>query len=89
MEYLDKEDRKHQKSDYYMAQIAAEIRRGIEAQKEHPRPVKVEDFLVKYEDEVESKKPKSKEVSKTEKIASSKKAWFTVTGINKKGKRNG
>lgn len=46
LQYLEWAERRDTKSDYYLAQIAAEVRRGYV---KSPRQVKVKDFLLKMQ----------------------------------------
>jgi len=69
LEFLQWEDRQHAKSDHYMAQIAAEIRR---ANVKNPGRIKVQDFLFKW-----------REVTAVEsKSEASKKTWASALKIN-------
>ena len=63
------------KMDYYLAQVAAEVRRS---RVEDPRKVETEDLLitfVKRKDEVK--------LSKKEAAARSKSVWFGILGLRK------
>jgi len=68
IEYLALVNRRNEKRDLYLAQIAAEVRRGYV---KHPGKVKAEDFLL-------GEKPKQ------ERSADSKKMWFAALGIDPK-----
>ena len=45
MAYLEQDQTDHRREDYYMAQVAAEIRRG---NSKKPQKIRVDDFLLKY-----------------------------------------
>lgn len=47
MEFLKWDESRNTKADYYLAQIAAEVRRSAV---KHPRKVKVKDFLLRMSD---------------------------------------
>ncbi len=64
------EDQKRTKQDYYLAQIAAEVRRG---QVKHPRQVKLSDFLMRETDPVQDDLAKK-----------SKQAWLAAVGLQRK-----
>jgi len=59
------------RNDYFLAQIAAEIRRGIA---KNPKSVKLKDFLMKF-----VRKEKS---AKTSDMNTSKSFWKALTGIS-------
>ena len=69
LEFLQWEEKQHVKCDYYMAQIAAEVRRS---NVKSPGRIKVQDFLFKWRGvtAVESKS------------IASKKAWASALKIN-------
>lgn len=69
LEYLQWEENKHTKEDFYLAQIAAEVRRG---HVEFPRKVKVQDFLVQ----------RPHDGSPQSKMKHSKQAWATYLAID-------
>lgn len=74
LEYLDKEVHEFHREDWYMAQIASEIRRGIVS---NPRSVKLKDFILKFTGGSEAARNPM----------SSKKTWLSIFGI--KEKKNG
>jgi len=47
LEFLDWDEKHHSKSDYYLAQIAAEVRRSFV---KNAKKVKTNDFLLQYKD---------------------------------------
>lgn len=67
LEFLRWEEDRHTKSDYYMAQVAAEIRRS---NVKNPRKVRVQDFLLKSDPVI------------AKKSADSKKVWAAALKIN-------
>jgi len=76
MQYLILEKNKvldTDKLDYYLAQIASEVRRSFV---KNPATVKTSDFILKFENS-NSKKPLTKE----EATAMSKRYWFSITGL--------
>jgi len=70
--FLGKEEERQTKQDYYLAQIAAEIRRGIV---KVPKSVKVKDFLIEVQ-----VTPKEKE-----KMKKSKSFWLGIAKVKPKG----
>lgn len=58
--FLGKEEARHTKQDFYLAQIAAEIRRGWV---KNPKTVKIKDFLAEVESTPGPSKPGSKSKS--------------------------
>lgn len=64
----EKDITEHGKMDYYMAQIAAEVRRSFV---KHPNKVRAKDFLMKFE----LKNPVSKNEENVDKMARSKTFW--------------
>lgn len=56
--FLQIEDNRETKMDYYLAQIAAEVRRG---QAKNPKLVKVKDFIVQFMTPQQSKAKYSKD----------------------------
>lgn len=59
LNFLSKEEERDTKQDYYLAQIAAEVRRG---QVKHPNKIHVKDFLVKMVTQAQAKAAKSKQI---------------------------
>jgi hypothetical protein len=76
--YLEQLEKKHTPEHYYLAQVAAELRRTIA---KDPEKVKVTDFLLQYEKQVEAPKPVT-QVEGLERMRRSKSAWFAACGIN-------
>ena len=80
MEYLkSEEERKFKepnKQDLYMAQIAAEVRRGVV---QHPEKVQLKDFLFDF-DNAKAKKDMPA-VTKEEETQISKACWFGALGM--------
>jgi hypothetical protein len=68
MEFLSQEEERDTKRDYYLAQIACEVRRGYV---KDPKKVKVDDFLVHFK----KQGPKAKD---------SKSIWMGALGFKKK-----
>jgi len=82
MEYLDNEDRKNSKQEYYLAQIALEVRRNWA---KNPNSYKLDDFLFK----VDKKPPvKTKEGEADVNLDTYKNFWFVGTGYKQKIKEN-
>ncbi len=63
-----------EKQDYYLAQIASEVRRSFV---KNPQNVKTSDFILSFKDSKKEQKPMSKE----EAVANSKRYWFGITGF--------
>ena len=61
MVYLDEEESRFKKQDYYLANIAAEIRRSFV---KHPEKVKTESFLMQFKKKVRTGKLSIKERTK-------------------------
>lgn len=77
-EYLAQEFNRPNRQDYYLASIAAEVRRGSMNCK-HPNKVKLKDMVLKFETEEDQK-------TSQEADAQSKKFWFAFTGYEVEGK---
>jgi hypothetical protein len=74
----------HTKQDYYLAQIACEIRR---IGKKHPERIKLKTFLLEFE-RLDEKKPEE-ELTQEEYTARSKAAWLGGLGVlDKKPKKS-
>lgn len=71
--FLNKEEERQTKQDYYLAQIAAEIRRG---QVKSPRSIKVKDFLVQVTTAATPQQEKKTERSKS--------FWMGLAGVKQK-----
>ena len=77
--YLDWKDTKEfNRSDHYLAQIAAQIERG---QVKHPEKVTVQSKILKFT------KDGDKQVEAKNGVQNSKNYWMALAGI--KGKKNG
>ena len=74
-EYLGKEFMVARREDYYLAQIAAEIRRTIS---KYPKKIKLQDFLLKFKNK---KRDKMSELDLKEKTRRSKSFWKALVGI--------
>lgn len=87
-EYFGAEEKDVRKEHYYLAQIAAEVRRGIS---KRPKSIKLEQFLLKFE----RKKQESLLLTKKEKqkrAERSKSVWLAYVNAfysNKKKRING
>lgn len=77
MEYLDREESQHDKMDYYLAQIAAEVRRSYV---EKPKKVRIQDLMLKFE----QPSPK-KEMDLDSMTRSHKQFWFASLGLKNDG----
>jgi hypothetical protein len=81
-QYLDIENTVHSKLDWYLAQIAAEVRRTIS---KDPKQIKASDLLLKFErKEATSSIPTA---TKKDGWKVSKAAWMTGLGIKKPSAR--
>jgi len=68
--FIEWDEKRHTKLDWYLAQITAEIRRGLVS---NPKNVKAKDFLIELVDAKQSTK-----------VAQSKQAWLGAVGIKRK-----
>ena len=75
--FLDEEVNAFHREDYYLAQIAAEIRSGYV---KNPNSVKISQFLLEFT----SSQPQ-KEKSREEYLKQSKSAWLGAVGIKQEG----
>ena len=71
---------KFSSENYYLAQIAAEVRRGLV---KRPRNVRIADFLLKFKREKKAYKPVE---DNTQNISNSKSFWMTLVKSFKKQK---
>ena len=71
--YLDTEVNRFHRQDYFLATIAAEIRRSYVKK---PRDVKIGDFLLEFE---------TSDVVQKHSAQESKNFWFSALGITKEG----
>ena len=78
MLYLEMEEERHTKQDYYLAQIAAEVRRP---NIKNPSKLQVEDMLLKFEKRDRMKK----EVSVETMTANHKQFWMASVGLKSDG----
>jgi len=78
MEYLESELKEFQKQDYYLAQIAAEVRR---ANVKNPKAVKLSDFLLSFTHEKKAEKAIEEDAKKG--IERMKQFWNSVVGIGR------
>jgi hypothetical protein len=70
------------KQDFYLAQIAAEVRRSW-VSKESRQSVKTEDFVIKFQTKTPRKK-KAQETDSRYSMQVSKAAWLAAVGLGKK-----
>lgn len=77
MLYFTLEPNFFHREDYYLAQIAAEIRRSLV---KNPKEVDIKSFLLHFT----QKKEKEKDDSIQTKTAKSKAFWFTLVGAGKR-----
>lgn len=76
MEYLEQEVNDFHREDYYLAQIAAEIRKTFS---KNPAAVRTEKMLLKFK--TSGKSPKaSSDMSKEDRIERSKSFWSALVG---------
>jgi len=79
--YLDDEELNgFHREDYYLANIAAEVRRSFV---KDPAKIKMESFLIKFKKGAKLKRPKK---TKEEKIRESKAFWMSLAGMPKRKK---
>jgi len=77
LQYMDWEETVYRsKTDYYMAQIAAEIFRTVA---KDPKTVRTDKFLLKFVTSVQK-------VARADAIKASKMRWFAITGFKGKVK---
>jgi len=96
MTFFEMERSSFHREDYYLAQIAAEVRRSIVKK---PQEVQVQDFLLKFSPRLKKEEenwmkenPDTMEEGETEELSKvpesclqkSKNYWFTLLGIEKK-----
>jgi len=81
MEYLDWEINAFDKTCYYLAQIAAEVRRPNMPK---GKTVKLEDFIIKFSSKKEEEKPLKDVQTRANKM---KQFFFGLTGFTGKGKK--
>jgi len=74
-EYLEQDLVISKREYYYLAQIAAEIRRTIS---KHPKRIKLQDFLLKFRND---KKVNNSMLSVEERTKKSKSFWKALVGI--------
>jgi hypothetical protein len=76
-EYFEKELNMPRREDYYLAQVAAEVRRGIA---KTPASVKTNHFLLKFTTEEKKPIPIS-EAEIQQRTANSKAKWFAIANM--------
>lgn len=69
VEFLGLEERRQDKTDFYFAQLAAEVRRGTV---KNPKSVKMKDFYVSYTDPIKA----------ADRMKKSKAGWGAVFKMN-------
>ncbi len=77
--FLQWKEEQDEKTDYYLAQIAAEVRRG---QVKSPRLVKVKDFLLQMKTKAETTSEPEKVRPKKKQLNKSKAAWAAHLKVN-------
>lgn len=84
-EYFEAEENETKQEHYYLAQIAAEVRRGISKK---PKSIKTEQFLLKFEREKIESRPLTEE-EKQKRAEKSKSTWlaFVNASYNDKAKK--
>lgn len=65
------------KQDYYLAQIAAEVRKTVVKK---PQDVSIDDFLLEFREKEQEDKPPTEEELQ-ERIQKSKAAWLGISGL--------
>jgi len=81
MEYLEGKINAFHREDYFLAQIAAEIRRSFV---KNPKKVKLDDFLLKFKDKTKTAR---KKMTKEERTKIAKSFWSALTSLSFKPKR--
>lgn len=76
--YLEQRNTLRDKSDYYFAQIAAEVRKSVLSSADSMK-VEVDDFLLRFKDSDEEE-----ELDLQEEIRRRKAIWFSALGITAK-----
>jgi hypothetical protein len=79
MEFLNQDVNTFHRIDYYLAQIAAEVRRTYV---KHPKRVKLSDFLLKFRFRGGGRR--SERMSKEERTKVAKRFWFGVLGLKQR-----
>jgi hypothetical protein len=77
MEYLQEQDERRKKEEYYLAQIAVEIRR---TRAKNPKSIKLEHGLLQFKSA-----KKSKQMTVEERTRISKTAWCGIVGLKETG----
>lgn len=77
--YLDQAETRRTKQDYYLAQIAAEVRRGLVKK---PNTVKLDSFLFEVPKDKEMTEPSNKQ-----RVQASKRAWLGALGMTAKKRK--
>jgi len=80
--YFNAEENIVHREHYYLAQIAAEIRRGISKK---PKSIKIEQFLLKFQHPKVQRKPLTNK-EKQERAEKSKSTWLAFLGISNQNK---
>jgi len=81
-EYLRAEENETQREHYYLAQIAAEVRRGISKK---PKSIKLEQFLLRFERKKIESRPLTEE-EKQKRADKSKSIWLAFVNASYNGK---
>lgn len=81
MQYLDWEINAFDKTCYYLAQIAAEVRRPNMPK---GKTIKLEDFIIKFSGKKSAEKPLEDEQTRVNKV---KQFFFGLTGLTRKKKK--
>lgn len=78
--YLEEEVNHFHREDYFMAQVALEVRRVLA---KNPNKYKLKDFLIKFRsDKPEPQRPLTEE-EKKQRVAKSMAYWLGITGAKK------
>lgn len=81
MEFLLQEKQRPSKNDYYLMQIAMEVKRVLSS---NPEKIKLEDFRLAFDVKED---PEQKRKRQRQKMERSKSAWLGSLGITKKGSK--
>jgi len=81
MEYLEREHSAFHREDYYLAQIAAEIRMA-NARCRSPKRIKLKDFLLRFK--TRRKKRQVVPLDPEKRMKRSKNFWLSALGIKRK-----
>lgn len=76
--YFLQRSRKHQREDFYLAQIALEVRRVLHS---NPKSLRLQHFLLKFNSGTETSAKTKTEADQQERTDRSKAAWCGMLGL--------